>query len=121
SDIRAETPSIMVIYNSSEDTIEFNTIRERLYFKRDKHIVLGFIRHDDIDNDAFFFGVYSVEGEEENTNTCSTEGLFMYNERVDIVEEREVSTRSNITTSYIYDIYDGLLNDFPHYITKSEF
>src|SRR5699024_10566113 len=66
-------------------------------------------------------GVYETDLDNSNVGTLSFNDLFFYDGDMEIDESRNVPSRSQITTNYIYSIFDELENDFPYYVTKSTF
>lgn len=121
SNILSDTPTVAVSYDVISEKIKFSTIREVDFLKNDNTILLGVIRHDNVNNDCFFFGVYETDLDNSNVGTLSFNDLFFYDGDMEIDESRNVPSRSQITTNYIYSIFDELENDFPYYVTKSTF
>lgn len=121
SDNLSVSPTVVVAYDLESENIIFLEQSDKNEFKKDTTILLGYIRDQGDVMDHFLFGIYGVEGGNNKGDSSLKNNLFFYDDLLLVDEERSVPSQSEITSSYIYDIYDDLVADYPSYVTKDVF
>ena len=113
--------TLLVGYNVKDDKLVYFRTSDVENAQNDNIVLLGVIRNEQSELSCDFFGLYLVNDNLSDNDNLLGNDLFIHEKYVDVNVNEEVPSRNEITSDYIYNIFDSLVSDFSSYVSRKTF